>query len=276
MQGKWTEQTCPGLYFGRCDSLSPDRLPVHAAQLSDYCDVLLDVERFRDHCPNGLQVEGGRRVELLVSGVTASQALIEAALDAGAEALLVHHGLFWNGSSPCIRGITGRRVAALVRADVSLLAYHLPLDAHPELGNNARLAAVLGWQEPLPAEPSSGLLWHGLLPRTLSLEGLAAQVQRTLGRAPLTIAGGSHPVQRLAWCSGAGQGAIGQAAALGVDAYLSGEISEPTVHQARELGIHYLAAGHHATERYGVQALGAHLAARFGLRHLHIEIDNPA
>lgn len=251
-------------------------MSVNLLELASYCDDLLEIGRFDDYCPNGLQVEAGAEVGLLVSGVTASGALIDAAAAAGADALLVHHGFFWKGESPCIRGLKGRRIAALIRNGVTLLAYHLPLDAHPRLGNNAQLARVLGFASVQAPEGEGGLIWRGELARELPLEQLAGRVGAALGRAPLVVAGGVRSVRRIAWCSGAAQGWIEQAAGLGVDAYLSGEISEPTVHLARELGIHYLAAGHHATERYGVQALGAHLAERFGIVHRHIDIDNPA
>ena len=251
-------------------------MSMNLLELASYCDDLLETARFDDYCPNGLQVEAGREVGLLVTGVTASQALIDAAVAAGADALLVHHGFFWKGESPCICGLKGRRIAALIRNGVTLLAYHLPLDAHPQLGNNAQLARVLGFGAVQAPEGEQGLVWRGELARELPLDELAGRVGAALGRAPLAVAGGERPVRRIAWCSGAAQGYIEQAAGLGVDAYLSGEISEPTVHLARELGIHYLAAGHHATERYGVQALGAHLAERFGIVHRHIDIDNPA
>ncbi len=251
-------------------------MSVNLLELAAYCDDLLERGRFDDYCPNGLQVEAGQDVGLLVTGVTASQALIDAAAAAGADALLVHHGFFWKGESPCIRGLKGRRIAALIRNGVTLLAYHLPLDAHPQLGNNAQLARVLGFAAVQAPEAGQGLVWRGELARELPLDQLAGRVAAALGRAPLAVAGGDRPVHRIAWCSGAAQGYIEQAAGLGVDAYLSGEISEPTAHLARELGIHYLAAGHHATERYGVQALGAHLAQRFGIVHRHIDIDNPA
>jgi len=195
-------------------------------------------------------------------------------VEAGADALLVHHGFFWRGESPCIRGLKGQRISTLIRNGVSLLAYHLPLDAHPRLGNNAQLARLLGAGS--VQAPEAGLVWQGEFESELTLEQLADRVGSALGRQPLAVAGGGRPVRRIAWCSGAAQGYIEQAAALGVDAYLSGEISEPTAHLARELGIHYLAAGHHATERYGVQALGEHLAERFGIAHRYIDIDNPA
>ncbi len=247
---------------------------VSLSNLTAYCDEVLDSVRFNDYCPNGLQVEAGESVSLLVTGVTASQALIDAAADLGADALLVHHGFFWKGEPPCITGMKGRRIASLLRRDLSLLAYHLPLDAHGQLGNNAQLGEVLGIEDAAPLE-DGGLLWRGSLPGDPMPVEFAADVAAALGREPLLLAGGEWPIRRLAWCSGAAQGHIEQAAALGVDAFLSGEVSEQTTHQALELGIHYLAAGHHATERYGVQALGAHLAEHFGIRHRFVDIDNP-
>lgn len=244
--------------------------------LADHCDRLLDAPRFADHAPNGLQVEGTRPIRRLVSGVTASAAFIAAALEAEADALLVHHGWFWKNENPCLTGIRARRARTLLSAGVSLLAYHLPLDAHPELGNNATLGRHLGFLDGRPTEAGKGLLWLGRLPEPLAATALAARVGDRLGRAPLLIDGGSGLVERIAWCSGGCQQAIEAAAELGVEAFLSGEISEQTTHAAREHGIAYLAAGHHATERYGVAALGAHLAARLDLEHLFIDIDNPA
>jgi dinuclear metal center YbgI/SA1388 family protein len=251
-------------------------MPVALEQLARHCDTLLEPARFDDYCPNGIQLEVAPQIQRLVTGVTACQALIDAAVALGAEALLVHHGLFWKGAPLAIRGMQARRVNALVRGGVNLLAYHLPLDAHPELGNNARLGQLLNLQDCAPVAEPGSLLWQGRPDSPLPLAALAGRVTAALERPPLTIAAGDRPVQRIAWCSGAAQGYLPQAAALGADAYLSGEISEQTVHQARELGVHYRAAGHHATERYGVQALGAALAARFGLEHRHIDIDNPA
>ncbi len=244
------------------------------SRLRSYCDQLLRIDEFDDYCPNGLQVESGQQVQRLATGVTASQALIDAAADWGADALLVHHGYFWKGEAPCIRGLKGRRIASLIRQGISLLAYHLPLDSHWELGNNRQLADRLGIREAEPAA-DGGLLWQGRLAEALSSEDLSALLERALGRAPLHLPGGPLPIRRLAWCTGAAQGYIEQAAALGMDAYISGEVSEQTAHQASELGIHYFAAGHHATERYGVQALGEHLASEFGLEHRFIEIPNP-
>ncbi len=249
---------------------------VEIGALHAYCDELLASASFDDYCPNGLQLEGERRVRRLASGVTASQALIDAAIEWQADALLVHHGWFWKGESPCLVGIKGRRVRALVGAGASLLAYHLPLDAHPEFGNNRQLARVLDFSEPRSAAVADGLVWRGRLPRPTTAAELAEAIERALGRPPALVPAHTRPIETIAWCTGAAQGFIEQAAALGVDAYLSGEISEQTTHQARELGVSYFAAGHHASERYGVQALGAHLAERFDLEHRFLDIDNPA
>jgi dinuclear metal center YbgI/SA1388 family protein len=246
--------------------------------LEHFLAQLLQPERFADYCPNGLQVEGRADVARIVTGVTASQALIDAAIAAQADAIVVHHGYFWKGESPAITGMKRRRIATLLRHDISLLAYHLPLDAHPELGNNAQLARKLGFTvtgglQPDAAAPIGNV---GRLDQPLEPVALARRIAEHLGRKPLLVRGGEHPVRTIGWCSGGAQDYIEQAAALGVDAFLSGEISERTVHCARELGIHYFAAGHHATEKWGVQALGAHLAREFGIAHQFIDIDNPA
>ncbi len=246
--------------------------------LRDYLAELLAVESFPDYAPNGLQVEGGDAVRRLLTGVTASRALLDAAVAWRADAVLVHHGYFWKGEDPRLVGMKARRLAMLLGHGISLFAYHLPLDAHSVYGNNARLGELLGIRAegtfdtgtPLP------LGWHGRLPEPLALEDFRQRVADVLGREPVAVAGGDHPVHAVAWCTGAAQGFIDRAADLGVDAYLSGEISEPTVHVARERGIHFLAAGHHATERYGARALGEHLAKRFGLEHRFVDVDSPA
>jgi dinuclear metal center YbgI/SA1388 family protein len=250
------------------------------AQLSDIirlCETTLQPECYRDYCPNGLQVEGSSEVTRIVSGVTASQALIDAAIEQNAQAILVHHGYFWTGESPQVVGMKRNRLKALLENDISLLAYHLPLDGHPELGNNARLAQLLNLSVERGMEPdnehSIGLL--GQLAEPVSGEEFAAFIEVKLGRKPFHVTGTDKPIKRVAWCSGAAQSMIDQAAELGADAYLTGEVSEPTVHSARELGIHFYAAGHHATERYGVQALGDYLAEQLGIEHVFIDIDNP-
>lgn len=243
-------------------------------QLCEFCDEYLKVDDFADYCPNGLQVEANPAVERLVCGVTASQALIEAAIEQGADTLLVHHGYFWKGEAQAITGIKGRRIGSLIRNRINLLAYHLPLDAHPEVGNNVRLAAVMDWQV-AGSFGEQNLVFEGSPAKPQTLQELARDIESRLETRALAIEAGDHAVSRLAWCTGAAQGFIEAAAARGVDAFVSGEASEQTFHQARELGIHYIAAGHHATERFGVQALGAEIARRFGIEQQFIDIPNP-
>jgi dinuclear metal center YbgI/SA1388 family protein len=243
-------------------------------ELVNYLDGLMMPGKFRDYCPNGLQVEGCSEVTRLVAGVTASQALLDVAVERGADAILVHHGYFWKGEDGRVTGIRRRRMATLLANDINLLAYHLPLDAHPELGNNAQLALRLGW---LPdgrfGEQDIG--WLGTVAEPCALSALAERVASVLERQPLVVGDEARPIRRIAWCSGGAQGYFEQAIALGVDAYLSGEISEQTVHLARESGVAYLAAGHHATERYGVQALAENLARQFGITCDFVDIENP-
>lgn len=244
-------------------------------ELENYTGQLLEVERFRDYCPNGLQVEGKGEVRKLVSGVTASLDLLKAAVEADADAVLVHHGWFWKGEDARIVGVKRARLEWLLSHDISMLAYHLPLDAHPQLGNNAQLAARLGF-ETAGNFGEQGIAVYGHLGKELPLGALAARVADVLARPPLVIGMENQPVGRVAWCSGGGQDYFEEAVRLGVDVFLSGEISEQHVHLARETGVAFIAAGHHATERYGVQALGGHLAAQFGIEHRYIEIDSPA
>ncbi len=248
---------------------------VNVAELQAYCDSLLEVDRFDDYCPNGLQVEAGEAVQRLVSGVTACQALIDAAVDCGADALLVHHGYFWKGEPQALTGIKGRRIRHLMREGLSLLAYHLPLDAHPELGNNRQLADRLGFVDARPDDGRQGLFWQGRTAEPLSGTEMGTMIGERLKRQPLHIGPAERLIERIGWCTGAAQGAIGQAAELQLDAFVTGEVSEQTVHQARELGMHFFAAGHHATERYGIMALGDHLAGVFSIEHLFIDIPNP-
>lgn len=238
-------------------------------------DTLLDAGRFRDYCPNGLQVEGRAEVRRVVSGVTASLALIERAVDSGADAILVHHGLFWKGDDMRVVGPKKRRLELLLKHEINLFAYHLPLDAHPELGNNAQLAKQLGFRiTGRFAEQEIGFL--GELETDMPAEALAERVSEALGRKALVVGPLGRVVTRIAWCTGGAQGYFEQAIAAGCDAFLSGEISEQTTHLAREAGVPYIAAGHHATERYGVQAVGAWLQAKHGMEHRFIDDDNPA
>lgn len=239
-------------------------------------DAFLNAPGISDYCPNGLQVEGRPQVRRIVSGVTASQALIDAAIEAEADVLLVHHGYFWKGENPCVTGMKQRRLKALLENDISLLAYHLPLDVHPEVGNNVQLAARLGIVVEGPLDPDDtrtvGLV--GSLPEPMKAGDFARHVQQVLDREPLLVEG-EGMISRVGWCTGGGQGYIDTAVAAGVDLYLTGEASEQTFHSARENGIAFIAAGHHATERYGVQALGEYLARRFALEHRFIDCPNP-
>lgn len=242
--------------------------------LVDYTRQLLQVERYSDYCPNGLQLEGTANVNKIVSGVTASMALLEAAKKAGADAVLVHHGYFWKNEDATIVGLKRNRIQFLLENNLSLLAYHLPLDAHPELGNNAQLAQKLGIEVQGWAG-NQGLVGVGALPQAQTLKDFSQQIQAKLQRSPLVIGDENKQVRRVAWCTGGAQGYMQDAIDLGVDVFISGEVSEQTYHLACESGVAYIAAGHHATERYGVQALGEHLAAQFGIVHEYVEIDNP-
>lgn len=244
--------------------------------LVEEAERFLGTSRISDYCPNGLQVEGRPQVRRIVSGVTASQALLDAAVEAEADVVLVHHGYFWKGENPCVVGIKQRRLKTLLTHDISLLAYHLPLDVHPEVGNNVQLARQLDITVEGLLEPDNprtvGLI--GSLAEPLTPRDFARRVQDVLGREPLLVEG-SGMIRRIGWCTGGGQGYIDTAIAAGVDLYLTGEASEQTFHSARENGISFIAAGHHATERYGVQALGDYLARRFAIEHLFIDCPNP-
>lgn len=244
------------------------------ADLDASLATLLDPARMADYCPNGLQVEGRAEVRKLVTGVTASLEFLRAAHAAGADAVLVHHGWFWKGEDPRVTGLRRARIAFCLENGLSLFAYHLPLDAHAELGNNAQLARRLGFVEEGRAGERD-LVCHGRVAAPGPLATIAEGIGRTLDRAPLVIGDGSRRVARVAWCTGGAQGYFEDAIALGVDAYLTGEISEQHVHMARESGVAFIAAGHHATERYGVQAVGAHLAAVHGLEHRFLDCPNP-
>ena len=239
-------------------------------------DRFLNAARIADYCPNGLQVEGRPQVRRIVSGVTASQALLDAAVEAEADVVLVHHGYFWKGEDARVTGMKRRRLQTLLGHDISLLAYHLPLDLHPEVGNNVQLARQLEITVEGPLDPDNpkvvGLL--GSLAEPMTARDFARRVQQVLGREPLLVEGAGM-VRRIGWCTGGGQGYIDDAIAAGVDLFLTGEASEQTFHSARENGVSFIAAGHHATERYGVQALGDYLARRFAIEHLFIDCPNP-
>ncbi|WP_116472890.1 Nif3-like dinuclear metal center hexameric protein [Zobellella maritima] len=248
-------------------------------QLEQTLGHLLNVSAIKDYSPNGLQVEGKREVRRVVTGVTASQALIDQAIKRGADALLVHHGYFWKGEKEVLTGMKRQRLKALLSHDINLYAYHLPLDIHPQLGNNAQLARVLDIRMTGPLEPGNALsvAVQGELDQPLTGAELSARITERLGRAPLHVGeAGPALIGKVAWCTGGGQGYIELAAEQGVDAFITGEVSEQTVHIARELGVHFYAAGHHATERYGIQALGQWLAKEQGLSVAFVDIDNPA
>jgi len=245
-------------------------------------NLLLAPERFKDYGPNGLQVEGRVQVRKIVSGVTASRALIEAAIHAEADAIFVHHGLFWRGQSGCVTGWMRQRLGLLLGDDINLFAYHLPLDAHPELGNNAQLGLQLGLiahAGPTGRFGEQELSFMGSrvdAPGFASATDLALHVEKALGRSVTLIDTAHRSIKNIAWCSGGAQGYFEAAIAAGADAFITGEISEPQAHYAREMGVAFLACGHHATERYGAPAVAAHVAKQLGLVHEFIDIDNPA
>ncbi|WP_394132174.1 Nif3-like dinuclear metal center hexameric protein [Shewanella maritima] len=244
-------------------------------QLCQYLDEYLSVGQFKDYAPNGLQVEGSDTINTIVTGVTACQPLIEQAIALNADAIVVHHGFFWKNEPDVITGMKHKRIKALITNDINLMGYHLPLDAHPEVGNNAQLAEKLGLVEVSVCDSvPQNLLWQGKLSVPMSPAQLAELLHNTLDKAPLHI-GSDKTISSLAWCSGGAQDYIDMAVHLGVDAFISGEVSERTYHAAMEQDIHYFAAGHHATERFGVKALGQHLSDKFGITSHFVDIVNP-
>ncbi|WP_299794295.1 Nif3-like dinuclear metal center hexameric protein [uncultured Shewanella sp.] len=246
------------------------------SELSRYLSEFLQISNYKDYAPNGLQVEGRTKINKIVTGVTACQALIDRAVELNADAILVHHGFFWKGEPEVITGMKQRRIKALLANDINLFGYHLPLDGHPMLGNNAELGRRLDISDAEPVEGvAQGLIWQGRLDAPMSAEAFSSRLNNVLNRDALHIGQSSGEIQSVAWCSGGAQDYIDIAADLGVDAFISGEVSERTFHSAMELGVHYFAAGHHATERYGIQALGGHLAREFNIEHQFIDINNP-
>lgn len=251
-------------------------MAVAIKELDRVLNELLEPEAFSDYCPNGLQVEGRRPIRRLISGVTASQDFLDAAIANGADAVLVHHGYFWKGEDQRITGMKRRRIATLLESGVSLWAYHLPLDAHPQLGNNAQFARKLGWTVTGPLRNEVRPIGNrGATAAPQDIASLKLQLHQVLDFEPIHVSGGPATVQQVAWCTGAAQGMIHDAAAVGADVFVTGEISEPTAHAARELGIHFFAAGHHATERYGVQAVGEKLVSDLGIEHQFIDCPIP-
>lgn len=259
---------------GETQAASHGATEVKLDSLVAYLDDWLSAPAFKDYGPNGLQVQGRATVSRLVSGVTASRALIEAAIQAQADAVLVHHGLFWRGQDGRLTGWLGERVRLLMTHGISLIAYHLPLDAHSSHGNNAQLGLRLG----LSADARFGEQQLGFIgpAADVSLNSLVQRVRQVLLRPPVVVPGDGRPLRRVAWCTGGAQGYFEGAIAAGADAFITGEISEPQAHLARETGVAFLACGHHATERYGAPAVGRMVAEHFSLHHEFIEVDNPA
>ncbi len=245
-------------------------------QLLQFLDTLLKPEEFKDYCPNGLQVEGTENIKTIVSGVSACQALIDKAIELKADAILVHHGFFWKGESPVLTGMKARRIKHLMQNNINLIAYHLPLDCHKQFGNNIQLAKLLNFKDlkSFSVDGQQDLLWTGKVEKNFSPEAFNELISQKLKRKPL-IEWTNTNIKNIAWCTGAAQDFIFQAIDLGCDTFITGEVSERTIHIARENQINFVAAGHHATERYGVKALGTHLAETFSLAHFFIDIDNP-
>lgn len=252
-------------------------MPVLRAELIDYLDTLLNAKQIKDYCPNGLQVEGKQEIKKIVTGVTASEALIDAAIEQNADAILVHHGYFWKGEAYPIVGMKKNRIGKLINNDISLIAYHLPIDVHYELGNNAQIGKLLALSNvrPAPEFTPEGIIMLGEYDEPKHIEEVASDINVALNREPLVSDARQQKVKSLAWCTGGGQSYIDQVAELNVDLFLTGEASEQTIHSSRELGIDFIAAGHHATERYGVKMVGEHLAKKFGLDVQFIDIHNP-
>lgn len=251
-------------------------MSISVHELASFTDNLLEIKHFKDYCPNGLQVEASDKIEKIITGVTASQALIEEAIKRKADALLVHHGYFWRGEAEPLVGIKGLRIRRLIENKISLLAYHLPLDAHPVLGNNAQLAKLLGFD--IIGGVDAGdrpIALQGKLITPSNLTQLCETIEVQLARKPQVFGEGNKLIEKVAWCTGAAQSYFEQAIAAGVDCFITGEVSEQTYHLAQESGVAFIAAGHHATERYGVKALGQHLAAQFAVDVEFVDINNP-
>ena len=265
----------PAPAFPATDAATP-HAEVSLNTLINWCDQTLDAAVFKDYAPNGLQVSGNATVRKVVTGVTANLALIEAAIAAQADAILVHHGYFWKGEDPCLTGMKGARIARLYQHNLSLIAYHLPLDAHTTLGNNIAFAELMGFGTTGGLDPAERYPIGNVGECTpMSAAEMVALLTEKLGRTPRHLSGGPDMIRKIGWCTGGAQGMIHQAAAMGCDAYFSGEVSERTFSEAAELGIHYFECGHHATERGGVMRLGASLAAQFGIAVEFIDIENP-
>ncbi len=245
--------------------------------LVEYCDKFLEKDQFKDYCPNGLQIEGDENIDAIVTGVTACEALIDAAIQVNAQAIIVHHGYFWKNEAQPIIGLKGNRIKKLIKNNISLLAYHLPLDAHSIVGNNAQLGQALNIdvQGYFYAAGGRDIALHGILNKEIAVEQFTDQISTLLNRNALLIKGDERLIKKVAWCTGGAQNGFEEAISLGADVYISGEVSENTFHLAKESGVNYIAAGHHATERFGVKALGKHLKQQFDVNVDYVEINNP-
>ena len=243
---------------------------VNREELKNYCNTYLDIDKFKDYCPNGLQIEGSLNITKIVSGVSANLELIERAIEEKADAIFVHHGVFWDNESKTISGVKRAKIALLLKHNINLFGFHLPLDDHDEVGNNVELGRRLGIKNMEPV--AGGLLWQGELNTNIS--DFSKLIEEKLDRAPQVFGKQSGKIKKISWCTGAAQGFIEDAINLNVDLYLSGEVSEKTPAVAKENNITFISAGHHATERYGVQALCKHLCSQFKLQHHYIEVDN--
>lgn len=250
---------------------------VDLTELVKWCDQTLSASEFKDYAPNGLQIEGNPQVQNIVSAVTASESAIDAAIELNADVLLVHHGYFWKGEPYPITGMRGRRIKKLIQHNISLLAYHLPLDAHPVLGNNAAIAKKLNFKniQALDESERHPIGNIGTLEQAMSAEDFKAVLQQNFDFNIVHLPANKPLIQKVGFCTGAAQDFIAKAALQNCDAYLSGEISERTFYEAQELNVHYFACGHHATERYGVQSLGQAIAQHFSLKHTYVELNNP-
>lgn len=253
---------------------------INNLKLESWINSLLQSDKFKDYAPNGLQVQGKQEIKSIITGVTASKALIEKAIEKQADAILVHHGWFWKNESPKITSIKHERIKLLLSHNINLYAYHLPLDAHPTLGNNAQLGKILGLQPNLDANNmpiaygDSGLMWVGAT-TSQTLTDFSQNIADKLNRTPLVVGNKQQIVNHVAWCTGGAQSMMQEAIDLGVDVFITGEASEQNFHQAHESQVAFIAAGHHATERYGALALGNEIANQLNLNVEFIDIDNP-
>lgn len=246
-------------------------------ELTAFLDDYLACALFNDYSPNGMQIEGKSEIRRICTAVTACHDIIQRANHLKADALLVHHGYFWRGEAPVLTGMMRQRVGSIISHDLNLFAYHLPLDCHQDIGNNACIGRLLDVHDRSSHAVNKipDILWSGSFQSSVDSSALMQQLTHLLNRQPLHVSGSNKKIKRIAWCSGSAQDFIVDAHRLGVDAYISGEVSERTYYQAQELGIHYFACGHHATERFGIQALGRLLSERFALTHAFLDSDNP-